>query len=165
MSKGKRKAALGAAALLALASSIPAQAECWSDEAVEAAKIREFETMLMVSALRCRLKGVNFLPEYNAFVRGNRGALTYVNDTLRDHFDDGFGRRVALDRYDRYVTAIANRYGAGAEDLNCYDMEDMTYAALETRGSLHRLSSLAERAGLEPELDGVACRVDWSRGR
>lgn len=165
MGKGKR-AALCAVALASLVASAPANAAgCWSDEAAEAAKVRDMETMLMVSALRCRLKGVDFLPAYNRFVRESRPALTRVNDTLREHFDDGFGHRVALNRYDRYVTSIANRYGGGADGLDCYDMEDITHAALETRGSPVELVQLAELAGARPELDGGLCRVGWQRGR
>lgn len=164
MGKGK-KAALAAAALASLVLSAPANAGCWSDEAADAAMVRDMETMLMVSALRCRLKGVNFLPAYNRFVRESRYALTQVNDTLRDHFDEGFGRRVALNRYDRFVTSIANRYGGGAEGLDCYDMEDITHAALETRGHPAKLVELAQLAGAAPELEGGLCRVGWRRGR
>ena len=78
------KLVIGAAVIF---SAAPAQAaSCWSVQAVEAAQVRDFETMLMVSALRCRNTGVNFLDEYNAFVRGKRAALTQVNEELRGQF-------------------------------------------------------------------------------
>jgi hypothetical protein len=148
----------GAAALLAVFSSGAAQAAgCWSDQAYADAQVREFETMLMVSALRCRLGGADFLADYNHFVRISRPALAAVNDRLRIQFDNGHGKRAALDAYDRYVTSIANRYGAGSEGLNCADLASITRAALAANGSAETLKLLAERAGAHPDVPGIRC--------
>lgn len=130
----------------------PAQA-CWNDAEVAAAKIRDMETMLMVSALRCRLQGHDFLAEYNGFIGQSRPALTRVNDDLRGHFDGAGG----LDGYDRYVTAIANRYGAGVDGLACGDMASILEAALAEGGSYEGLARLAEAAQIAPALEGGRC--------
>ena len=146
-----------AAALALTATSLSgvAQAACWSPQAVEAAQVRDMETMLMVAALRCRISGVDFLESYNAFVRGSRPALTLANDRLRIHFAPIGG----LNAYDRYVTGIANRYGGGAEGLGCADMESILSAATAEGNSLPGLVRLAQAAQVEPRLPGEACPV------
>lgn len=119
------------------------------------------ETMLMVSALRCRSTDAQILGAYNHFVRSSRIALTQVNDTLRKQFADQGG----LNAYDRYVTSIANRYGAGAVGLSCADMSSILAAAQSEGGSLAGLSRLAEAAGVEPVLSGNRCSVTLAARR
>ena len=148
------KSALAAAILVAVPVT-SAQAACWSETAVSAARIRDMETMLMVSALRCRSTDVHMLGAYNQFIRTSRVALTRVNDTLRHHFAGQGG----LNAYDRYVTSIANRYGAGAEGLNCSDMSSILSAAQSEGGSLAGLARLATAAKVEPILTGSRCPV------
>ena len=145
--------ALAATAIIAA----PAQAACWKADQVDAAKVRDFETMLMVSALRCRQHG-NMLARYNKFVVQARPALTAVNNTLRTHFAEAVGHSQALNAYDGYVTRVANRYGAGAEGLSCDDFSSITDAAVAERPSFRALAELADRAGVRPLLDGGRCR-------
>lgn len=148
------KSALIAATLVALPVT-SAQAACWGETAIDAAKVRDMETMLMVSALRCRSTDSHILEAYNDFVRSSRVALTLVNDTLRRQFADQGG----LNGYDRYVTSIANRYGAGAEGLTCDDMSSILSAAQAEGGSLPGLSRLATAAHVEPVLTGNRCTI------
>ena len=138
---------------LGTALTTPVQAACWSEAAVSAAKVRDLETMLMVSSLRCKAANNALLTQYNRFVRDSRTALTAVNDTLRSQFVNSGG----LNAYDRYVTAIANRYGAGAEGLSCNDMTSILSAAEAAGGSLAGLTRLANDAGVEPKLAGTRC--------
>ncbi len=150
--------ALAAAAIIAA----PAQASCWKADQVAAAKVRDLETMLMVSALRCRSSGT-MLARYNKFVVQARPALMQVNDTLRNHFAESVGAGRALNAYDGYVTRIANRYGAGADGLSCNDLSSITDAAVSERPSFQALAALAERAGVQPLLDGGPCSVSIAR--
>jgi hypothetical protein len=150
--------ALAATAIIAA----PAHASCWKADQVAAAKVRDLETMLMVSALRCRAQG-NMLARYNKFVVQARPALMQVNDTLRTHFAESVGPGRALNAYDSYVTRIANRYGAGADGLSCSDLSSITDAAVSERPSFQALAALAERAGVEPLLDGGSCSVSYAR--
>ena len=151
------KLIIGAMAIL---SAVPVQAaSCWSTQAVEAAQVRDFETMLMVLALRCRNTGVNFLDEYNSFVRTKRTALTQINDDLRAQFQKAMGAGAALNAYDRYVTQLANSYGAGAEGLDCADMQSLVRAGNAAAPSRAALVTLAQRAGANPRLPGSACPV------
>jgi hypothetical protein len=155
----KSKALFGAAVLVSLIATTPAQAACWSADQISAAKVREFETVLMVSALRCRGGGV--LASYNTFVRGSRPALTEANDQLRAHFDaDGSG----LNGYDRYVTSLANRYGAGG-GFDCNEAADMLRSALASGGSLSSLERLADRARIDAPDGGRRCPVTMARAR
>jgi len=148
------KSALAAAILVAVPVT-SAQAACWSETAVSAARIRDMETMLMVSALRCRGSDPTILPAYNTFVRTSRIALTQVNKTLRQQFANQGG----LNAYDRYVTSIANRYGAGAEGLSCADMSSILAAAQSEGRTVVGLSRLANAAQIEPVLTGARCPV------
>lgn len=142
-----------AALALGSVSLSSAQAACWSDAAVAAAKVRDLETMLMVSALRCRASDNAMLKQYNRFVVRSRAALTEVNQTLRNQFAGSGG----LNAYDRYVTSVANRYGAGADGLSCDDMTSILSAAEAEGGSLAGLARLANDAGVEPRLAGERC--------
>jgi hypothetical protein len=142
-----------AALTLSAISITSAQAACWSDTAVSAAKVRDLETMLMVSALRCRTAENVMLKQYNQFVIQSRLALTAVNETLRAQFAGAGG----LNAYDRYVTSIANRYGAGAAGLGCDDMTSILAAAQAESGSLNGLVRLANDAGVEPHLTDQRC--------
>ena len=152
-----KKRAAAFAALAGLCVGAPAQAACWSDEEASAAQVRDLETMLMVSALRCRLIGQDFLADYNHLVETSRPALTAVNDTLRAHFAHGLGARASLDAYDHYVTTIANRYGAGAVGLGCDDMASILSAANAEGGSAAGLARLAQAAGVQPVMDEGLC--------
>ena len=145
------------AALSAITFNTSAQAACWSAPEVSAAAVRDLETMLMVSALRCRLSGSNFIADYNQLINQSRPALTAANDQLRAHIVTVAGARGGLDAYDRYVTAIANRYGAGAEGLSCGDMASILSAANAERGSAEGLARLARDAGVEPVIEGGRC--------
>ncbi len=149
--------ALAAAAIIAA----PAHASCWKADQVAAAKVRDLETMLMVSALRCRAQG-NMLARYNKFVVQARPALTQVNDTLRTHFAESVGAGRSLNAYDSYVTRVANRYGAGAEGLSCSDLSSITDAAVSEIPSFQALAALAERAGVQPLLEGGQCNVSYA---
>jgi hypothetical protein len=140
-----------------------AQAACWQADAVAAAKVRDLDTMLMVAALRCRNSGSDFLTQYNGFVRSSRTALSVANDRLRGHFAIGLDAKAALIAYDRYVTSLANRYGAGSEGLNCRDMASINDAAAREGASFLELEALATRAEVEPILIGGRCPVVIAR--
>lgn len=151
--------ALAATAVIAA----PARASCWKADHVAAAKVRDMETMLMVSALRCRGGDATFISRYNRFVIQSRPALQQVNAKLRMHFADEVGAGRAAIAYDGYVTRIANRYGAGAAGLNCQDLSDITDAAISETPSFAALAALAERAGVQPLLEGGSCPVEYAR--
>ena len=145
-------------AVLAMAvPAAPAQAACWSAEHIAAAKVRDLDTMLMVSALRCRNTEVSMMERYNAFVVQDRKALQQINDVLRDHYRDAGNSKAQLNAYDNYVTKIANRYGAGSEGLSCGEMRSIVEAAAAEAPQVDALIAVAERAGIRPYIDGPTC--------
>lgn len=151
---------LVAAAIAATMPLAPASAAtCWKQQAVEAAQIRDFEMMLMVSALRCRATGNDFLASYNRFIREKRDSLTQVNDELREHFRSAVGPVGALGAYDNYVTGVANSYGGGADGLACRDLQSITEAAVALPPTRAALLELADAAGISPHLSGARCDV------
>src|SRR5258705_327175 len=82
----------------------------WSQADRSAATIREFQTRLMVAALRCRAAGINVLASYNQFIGADRAELAAANDRLKTHFKSA--NPVSGDRdYDRYTTSLANASG------------------------------------------------------
>ncbi len=137
------------------ALAAPAQAACWTELSASAAQVRTMETMLMVSALRCRNQGVNLLDGYNQFIRQSQGALDSVNGSLRSHFAASGG----IVAYDRYVTSVANRYGGGVDGLVCGDIQVILSDALAAKGSLPQLALVARQAGVTAALPGGRCMV------
>ena len=73
---------------------------------------------------------------------------------LRSHFSPAAGGENELDRY---ITRVANRYGAGAEALTCESLQSIAEAALNEASTLPGLVALADRAAVAPELPGGAC--------
>lgn len=150
-----------AAAMLAMAgTSSQAVAACWQPAAVEAAQVRDFETMLMVATLRCQIRGVDLSNDYNRFVREKRAVLTGVNDELRARFSaQGLRGKAMLDAYDRFVTALANGYG-GSQAVSCADSQAIMAEAVAAPAERRALLQLAVRAGSDPvrEVDRCAPR-------
>ena len=154
------KSVLAAAvATLSLAGmSGQAMAACWAPDAIEAAQVRGFETMLMVATLRCQIKGVDLSGDYNAFIRGKRAVLTGVNDELRAKFAaQGLRGNAALDAYDRFVTAIANSYGSGIGAPSCEDFRTILGEANAVPASRAALLTLAVEAGADPVREADRC--------
>ena len=139
--------------MLALFST-PVNAACWTQTEIAAAKVRDLDTMLMVSGLRCRFQSAALLQTYNAMVVRHRAALTRANMLLQGHFSQAAG---GTNELERYITRVANRYGAGAEDLSCESLHSIAEAAVKETSTLAALVALADRAAVAPELPGGAC--------
>jgi hypothetical protein len=84
----------------------PASAACWEPQEYEAARVRDLQTMLMVSALQCRGTIPEMPAAYNRFVNRARGVLQEGEKALLAHFLRE-GDKLA---YDRFTTALANKY-------------------------------------------------------
>lgn len=147
----------GAIITLALLTAGPAQAACWTPAEVAAAKVRDLDTMLMVSALRCRFEAPEIVTKYNAMVERHRASLDEMNNRLVAHFADGVSARVAAGAYDSYVTRVANRYGAGAGGLSCASLMSLADAATAEIADLEGLVAVADRAEVVPDLSEGQC--------
>ena len=161
-----------AAAALASAAPIQARPNCWSEADLDAAKVRDLQSRLMVATLRCQGAGFDITAAYNRFVIANRPALQGVNGVLMTQFRSGFGDEAQV-QYDRYATALANAYGGDATDRDiCANSERLADEAAAAGGNVARLVALHSRAGLPPPRPGAACTgqeidggvVEQSRG-
>ena len=155
-----KKAYLAAAMLAAtsLVGNAPAQAQsCWGGEAVNAAKLRNLDIMLMVTALRCRMGADNFQHDYYDFSAAHQTELNLANGVLRAQFS-GAGSTVADRALDRMSTSIANSYGMGHPDLGCHELRQITrdLATTDVRGAL--LDAADALVGA-PTIPGGSCAI------
>jgi hypothetical protein len=164
MDKILLKAALGLAAAALLAAQ-PAEAAmgCWAPESAAAAKVRDFQSRLMVATLRCRAIGVDVLTAYNDFVRENRSTLQAANGVIRAQFASGYGTEGET-AYDHFTTALANGYGADAtNDTVCDETAAAAQEAAAAAGDVTKLLALADRVGPAPQLPGGECPITFSQ--
>lgn len=122
-------AALAASSLLA---SVPAQAAgCWGPRAVDAAKLRNLDIMLMVTALHCRKGADNFQPAYHDFAAAHQGELNAANAVLRDALGEGPGG--ATRALDKMSVVIANSFGTGHPEMGCAQLASVARDLAVTR--------------------------------
>src|SRR3546814_13836924 len=67
-------AAGAATGMLMLATALEAQAQptCWHSYEIEAARVRDLHTLLMMRELKCGSAGVTMESQYNAFTNNKR---------------------------------------------------------------------------------------------
>jgi hypothetical protein len=128
------KFAAAAAALAASAlAATPAQAQaCWGSNAVNAAKVRSLDIMLMVTALRCRTGPDDYQPDYYRFAAAHQAELNVANGVIRAQFT-GSGPAAANRALDKMSVTIANGYGTGHPELGCAQLRQVTRDLAATR--------------------------------
>ena len=86
-------------------------AACWEAEEYEAARMRVLQTVLMVSALKCGRSMPDMPAAYNRWVGRAKASLIEGEKKLLAHFVRE-GDRL---KYDKFTTALANKYSEYAE--------------------------------------------------
>jgi hypothetical protein len=145
-------------AVFATMSVQPAQA-CWTNAAQDAAKIKHLNTMLMVTALRCRNTADNFLPQYNRFVTKHNGLIGSQNAALKTHLAQAHGARGAEGALDRMSIGYANSYGNGHKMMNCKQLKDL---AEKLSSESHGVATMAAEADVvisDHSWSGAACQT------
>ena len=143
---------------MGLAAPAGAMTACWSEADMDAAKVRDLQSRLMVATLRCNAAGVDVTGAYNQFVVANRETLQGINAVLMTQFRSGFGDDQAQVQYDRYATALANAYGGDATDRRvCANTARLAEEGAGANGNVARLVALHSRVGLPPPRPGAAC--------
>jgi hypothetical protein len=100
------------AAIAALCLAAPATASrCLDPDTLEAVRVRDMQTMLMVGALRCRTTDPTIASAYNRFILRARDRLVRGEERLLRHYSDHGGREV----YDRFTAQLANRHSQEME--------------------------------------------------
>lgn len=142
--------------ILAALSTQPAQA-CWSNAAQDAAKIKHLNTMLMVTALRCRSTSDNFLPQYNRFVTKYSSLIGSQNNQLRNHLSATYGARGAEGALDRMSIGYAKSYGTGHKAMDCRQLKDLAdKLATETHGVMSMVA-VADASVIGQSWSGASC--------
>jgi hypothetical protein len=149
------------ALMLAIAFAAPAEAQtgCWSEADMDAAKIRDLQSRLMVATLRCQGAGVDVTAAYNHFVIANRATLQGINGVLMSRFRSDASDAEAQVQYDRYATALANAYGGDTTNRRvCDNSARLAEEAAGAEGNVGRLVALHSLTGMPPPRPGDACR-------
>jgi hypothetical protein len=109
---------LSALALLLSCASAPLHAsvysspgaDCWQRSELEALKVQQFKTMLLVGMLNCREMEPAMAADYNDFVRANRNLIASKQAVVREHFIRRLGPSAGLNAYSAFETSLGNRY-------------------------------------------------------
>ena len=118
----------------------PAQAACWAGNEASAVRVRELQTMLMVTTLRCRAAGIDIGGEYNGFVRAAVDNIEIANLRIKQHIAAEGGTQAD---YDRLATTLANSYGAEVTSPGvCAEAADVAHTIAQTPTELPRLAEL-----------------------
>lgn len=139
-----RAAAAAALCWLCLGSAAAqANAACWRERELDAARVRAFQTMLMVGALQCRSYYQPAADSYNWFVERQRDRLQRHARTIERHFERESGDG-AVAANDRFNTALANQYSASFNPhMTCWTVVTMArHAGLQDGEGLVRLAEI-----------------------
>ncbi len=148
------------AAGLAMIAGEAHAAGCWSDNAYQAAQLRDLDTMLMVATLRCRMKNVDFSTDYNRFVVDKRAILVVANGDMQSAFAQSVGKAKALGAYDDFMTKIANSYGNGMTGMSCEDFAALARTAADAPAARDTLVVLANAIGSKPPVPVALCSMN-----
>ena len=151
-----RKTALVAAAVIATVQ--PAHA-CWSSAGQDAVKIKHLNTMLMVTALRCRGGADNFLMHYNRFVTNNSALIGTQNTLIRSHLAQSVGARGAEGALDRMSIGFANSYGTGHSRMSCRELKQLASDLSSQHHGVATLAAAADKFVDPASMPGGTCPV------
>ena len=130
---------------------------CWTNAAQDAAKIKHLNTMLMVTALRCRNTPDNFLPHYNRFVTKHNGLIGAQNAELRQHLSTTYGARGAEGALDRMSIGYANSYGTGHKAMNCGQLKNLADKLASEPHGVMSMAAVADVAVTGQSWSGAGC--------
>ena len=160
----RRGLALGAATMMAVSAPARAEMGCWAPIQVAAAKVRNLQSRLMVTTLRCQAIGVDVSGAYNRFLAPNRLTIQAANAVLLAHFRAGFGG-AGQTHFDRFAIALANIDREHAPSaLVCAETAALAEEAAAAAGDVEQLVALADRLGFAVPLPGGQCARGVSGG-
>lgn len=157
----KMRGIFGRAALAAAVSAAamqPVQA-CWNEAGQDAVKITHLNTMLLVTALRCRGGADNFLPEYNRFVVNNSSLIGNQGKVIKTYFAQTQGVRGAEGALDRMSIGFANSYGTGHRSMNCQQLKLLAAGLASQKQGVATLAQAADSVIQPSAMPGGTCAV------
>lgn len=148
-----------AAAALALCAAPAANAAaCWAPATVSAARISEFDIMLMTTTLRCRATHAEIQASYERFAKAYRSTLDEAHSKLKAHFGVTAKAGKGANGYDRFLISLANFYGAGeTTKASCTRFAALASALGDIADSLDALQSVIFAVVRDPRIDGARC--------
>lgn len=157
-----RKGAMLAAALSLLASTAAQAATCADTSVIEASRIQEFHTGMLVTQMRCRTAGLDFGPSLIAFETVMGKQLIDAEKRVGGHLaaQDGAGAH----DLDNFVTRLGNKYGQGPLTLtSCAAFRDVADALAREDAGDATLAFYARAMVPTPPLATAACTVQVAR--
>lgn len=150
---------LSAVAALALLLGQGARATCIAPDVADAARLHEFQTLMMDVALRCSLAGVAMRPDYEAMVDFHRARFELARRRLERFFEEAETASGAPHggAYDRYATMLANVYGAGETGQATCRAFDRIAVELSGDDSGAALDAVARRMIAQSHLERATC--------
>lgn len=144
-------------AVAALGLAQPAQAACIDAPTASAARLHEFETMMMAVSLRCARVGVDMRADYDTMVTTYRTQFEAAGARLQAFFAALDGKRKGAG-YDRYSTLLANRYGGGQTTGEaCGLLAGVTREVIKAREGAKVLLAVAEAMIARSALEAATC--------
>ncbi len=158
MARRARPAVLALSALALGVAPAANASSCWTPAAISAARIGEFDVMLMTTTLRCRGLHDTIQHGYERFAKAHRATLDDAYGRLKAHLGGSEHKKGQTSRYDRFLIGLANFYGAGETNkATCARFAALTHALGEIADSLDALQSVIFAVVRDPRIDGPRC--------
>lgn len=148
-----------ALALVGLFLAGPAEAACIDRQTLTAARVHQFETMMMVVSLRCNRIGYDMHSSYEGMVVAHQAPFGQAATRLR-HYLGGDGIDPHSGGFDRYATILGNSYGGGATTLATCQTLDQVAGELAKVPDARLLTQVSETLIARPKLDEMACAAE-----
>lgn len=116
---------------------------CWFRYEAAAEQLQDFQTMLMVGTLRCRLGGRAAEANYNDFATRQHNVLGANAYVLKAHYLRENGIQAGRTAYDQNVTLLANKHAARLDDPS-FCATVAAYARMAASASSEDLLVLAQ---------------------
>lgn len=162
---GALRNGIGMAAALAVLAAVPARAgPCWTEAALDAARVQELQVMLLGVNLRCKAAGIDIEAQHDQFLIRHAGIFAAIDQMLKAQFDDGADRR-GHGEFATYMTRLGNYYGVGRTDAGTCAIFGALASDLSKDGtSAATLTAYARELVEMPRFIGAACPAQTVRG-
>lgn len=102
------------------ANAVPSPgSDCWKADEQRAAEVHNFQTMLMVGALKCRNSVPAALEGYNSFMSSKRDLIVANQYVLMNHFIREYGDSNGLGAFRNYETRVGNLHSRADNLARC----------------------------------------------
>lgn len=132
------------------------EAQCWQPYEVEAARVRDFQIMLMLGSLKCRATNGDMQAKYDQFY-AKSGNLDKYNNALKLRFMRENGIAGGQDAYNDFITRLANSH-ADMQSASFCQMAD-TLLGLATNANESEIAVLARNFSEKPAGVGNVCEI------